>query len=112
MGFINDNAQVLLTIYTWLGIILRNSIYPVHAINWYEGVIDPTRSVRIPFSSVYFLKTMKIFLNKQGYPQKGYMRNIVFNWLRCEWAGIIYSLGFGGTKAFFENDNELIYKYL
>jgi len=112
MGLINDNAEFLLTAYTWLCIILRNSVYPIQVVNWYSGVFDPTKSIYVPFSCSYFVKTMKIFINKKGYPNKPTWRNIVFNWMRCETAGIVYSLCFGGQNVFFKNENELIYKLL
>ena len=105
MRSINNHAQVCLVIYTWLFIIIRNALFPKQVSSWYAGVYDPSKTVSLPFTAAYFIKTMKIFANKQAHHERSSLRNAIFDWMRCEIPDIFTALVFGGVQAF---DSHLI----
>ena len=110
MAFLRENAQVILIIYTWIFVVVRNAIFPAEVRNWYAGLYDVSKSVQFPFSASIFLKTMKIFANKRNFIERSTKRNIIYDLFRCNFCDIVMNLAIIGPEAFVRDDYALVGK--
>lgn len=108
MAFLRENAQIILIIYTWIFVVVRNAVFPREVRNWYGGIYDTSKTVRFPFSASIFMKTMKVFANKRAFKERSDLRNIVFDLFRCNFCDVVFHLAFDGPEAFVRDDYALV----